>query len=302
MRGLAEILGKERLAGPGVEWTVEANPESFGAALAAEWRRAGVNRISLGIQSFQASVLDWMGRGHGPGLAGGSVELAKLAGYRNISVDLIFGLPPALNRDLEMDLRHLLALDVPHVSLYGLSVEPPTPLARAVSAGRESLPSEGEYGREYLRICSFLTGAGYRQYEVSSFALPGYESRHNRGYWRLHPYLGLGAGAHSYLHPRRSWNLRDWPAYQKAVRAGRLPRASEEVLTEEQSRLERVWLGLRAEEGIERRSLPSLAEERARAWIRRGWAQASEHALRLTPRGWLLLDRLAVELDDLLEE
>jgi oxygen-independent coproporphyrinogen-3 oxidase len=297
MRGVAEILAPASLTGVDMEWTAEANPETFTPVLASEWRKAGVNRISLGIQSFQSSVLTWMGRTHGPDLARECSDVARAAGYRNISVDLMFGLPVSLTRDLEAELDAILALEVPHLSLYGLSVEPGTPLGRAVEAGMEAGPSVEEYRREYLRICAVLSGAGYRQYEVSNFALPGYESRHNRAYWDLSPFLGLGNGAHSFLFPRRSWNLKDWHAYQGSVRRGEVPRASEELLTVEQARLERVWLGLRADEGLHRASLPEEGEMKVRDWIRRGWARDYEEAVRLTPEGWLQLDRLAVELD-----
>jgi oxygen-independent coproporphyrinogen-3 oxidase len=181
------------------------------------------------------------------------------------------------------------------VSLYGLTAEPATPLGRWVRAGRESLPAEDAYEHEYMLAARVLTDAGYAHYEVSNFARPGRESRHNAAYWNGVAYLGLGPGAHSYRPPERSWNVRDWAAYAERLRAGALPRESAEVVDAEASALERVGLGLRTTSGVPAASAAQgrLAEE----WRDRGWAELGGGRVRLTPSGWLLLDRLAVEFD-----
>ena len=181
--------------------------------MATGWRCAGVNRISLGIQSFHAPSLRWMGRLHGADGARSAVRIGRAVGFTNLSVDLIFGLPDHLERDWERDLDHTLSLDPDHVSLYGLSAEPATPLGRAVADRRETLPTEGRYEQEYLLAVDRLAEAGYEAYEVSNFARPGFASQHNSVYWSGEPYVGLGNGAHSYRHPVRRWNLRDWDAY-----------------------------------------------------------------------------------------
>lgn len=298
MAGLARVVGPHRLESPHLEWTAEANPESFTNEVAQGWRGAGVNRVSLGAQSFQESPLKWMGRLHGPEGPGEAVARARDAGITNLSLDLIFGLPESVLRDWNAELDQALALEVPHVSLYGLTAEDGTPLGRSVAAGKIRTVGEGRYRDEFLLASERLTEAGYNQYEVSNFALPGFESRHNRTYWELNPYLGLGNGAHSFLLPHRRWNLRDWGDYQTAVGEGGLPLEGDEVLTPPQARMETLWLGLRTAEGL---ALKDLSEEGKRlvgSWVRAGWARRKEDRVGLLPEGWLLLDHLTVELDD----
>ena len=195
---------------PGAELTSEANPESFTPEVARAWRRAGLNRLSFGAQTFHGPSLRWMGRLHGPEGPGRAVERARAAGFDNVGLDLIFALPPMLGRDLEADLDRVLALRPEHVSVYGLTVEKGTPLARWVAEGRVVMPDEDRYGDEYLLVAQRLRAAGYVHYEVSNFALPGRASRHNGAYWRGVPYLGLGNGAHSYVPPRRWWKLKSF--------------------------------------------------------------------------------------------
>ena len=280
------------------ELTAEANPESFTPELAADWVAAGVNRVSLGAQTFHEPALKWMGRLHGPEGPGRAVQVARAAGLENVGLDLIFGLPERLGRDLDADLDRMLALEPEHISVYGLSVEPDTPLGRWVAEGRETLPDEDRYGEEYLRVADRLRRAGYEHYEVSNFALPGREAVHNAAYWRGVAYLGLGNGAHSFVAPERWWNERDWPAYRRRVEAGELPRSDAERLTAEAAALERIWLGLRTADGLALSSLSERQKARAAEWARTGRAEVEGGRVRLTPEGWLLLDRLAVELDE----
>lgn len=301
MEGLAELLGRDRLQGAELEWTAEANPESFTSDVAAAWAGAGVNRLSLGAQSFHPPALKWMGRLHGPEGARRAVARARDVDLENVSVDLIFGLPAHLGRSWRADLDEVLRLDPPHVSLYGLTVEGRTPLGRAVAEGREPPVDEERYHQEFLEAAEVLTGAGYEHYEVSNFARPGYASRHNTVYWTGDPYLGLGNGAHSYLHPVRRWNLRDWEAYRERAEAGRLPLDEGETVTEGAGRLERLWLGLRTRRGVELEALGPPGARQVEAWQRRGLAAVEEGHVRLTPEGWLLLDRLTVELEGALD-
>ncbi|MBI4521807.1 MAG: coproporphyrinogen III oxidase family protein [Gemmatimonadetes bacterium] len=333
MPGLRGIVGDERLRDADLEWSAEANPESFTAAVAREWRQAGVTRLSLGIQSFHPPALRWMARLHGPSESEEAVRVARAAGLENINVDLIFGLPGHLGRSWSQDLDRVLSLEPTHISLYGLSVEPGTPLQRAIDAGRESPIDDVLYRDEYLLAAERLTGAGYRHYEVSNFARPGFESRHNRNYWSGSAYLGLGNGAHSYLPPLRRWNLRDWIAYRDLAVRGDLPLGGEERIEGGTLRLERIWLGLRTAEGLSATTLAALGgrlepfRDKAAEWIRAGWAlphaavpyvgtpgplphatircvrtpgavwEQEDDRLRLSAEGWLLLDQLAVELD-----
>ncbi len=301
MEGLLAVIGEERLRHSDLEWTAEANPESFTRDVAIGWRRAGVNRISLGIQSFHAPSLKWMGRLHRAEGARSAVRIGRAAGFTNLSVDLIFGLPDHLDRDWERDLDHTLSLDPDHVSLYGLSAEPATPLGRAVAERRETLPTEGRYEQEYLLAVDRLAEAGYEAYEVSNFARPGFASRHNSVYWSGEPYVELGNGAHSYRHPFRRWNLRDWDAYLAGTEGPGPPVDDEEELDVGKVRLERIWLGLRTRRGISLRDLPSSARDRAARWEENALAVAEGNVVRLTPRGWLVMDRLTVEMEADLE-
>lgn len=288
------------------EWTAEANPESFDGAVARGWVEAGVDRLSLGAQTFDDRVLRWMGRLHGPDGPRRAMAAAREAGLDNVSIDLIFGLPTGLGRDWSADLDAALSLEPEHLSLYGLTAEPATPLGRRVAEGKERMPDAEHYAAEYLAAAGRLRSAGWEHYEVSNFCLAGRASAHNEAYWDGSAYLGLGSGAHSYLAPRRWWNLRDWRAYRSAVEAGRSPVDAEEHLDPAARSLERTWLGLRTRSGV------GVSSETARAivssWVADGlaeWAGPPEEpagerrrpVARLTARGWLVLDRLALDLD-----
>jgi len=298
MEALGSLIGSERLRNPELEWTAEANPESFTDDVATAWQRAGVNRISLGVQTFSGAGLRWMGRLHGVDGPLRAIAAARRAGIENISVDLIFGLPETLERSWDDDPNRVLDLDVPHISLYGLTVEPETPLGRAVREGRESPVDEEQYREEFLRAAEVLTDAGYEHYEVSNFARSGAVARHNSVYWGGASYLGLGNGAHSYAHPVRRWNVRDWEDYRSRVVAGRSAEDERETIDAEAHLLERVWLGLRTRTGVPTPEAGSSAELVTRRWQSEELAIEHEGRIRLTAGGWLLLDRLAIELAD----
>jgi oxygen-independent coproporphyrinogen III oxidase len=279
-----------------VEFTCEANPESFTPELAADWRAAGVNRLSLGIQTFHGPALRWMGRLHGPDGPLRAMDDARGAGFGNVSVDLIFGFPERLGRDWTADLHGALTLEPEHVSLYGLTAEAGAPLGRWVQEGRETLADEDGYADEFLLAHRVLTAAGFRHYEVSNFGLPGRESRHNGTYWTGAPYAALGPGAHAFHPPLRRWNVRGWDDYRRALAAGRLPTEDEEVVDDEAAALEAIWLGLRTDGGWPLSGATDAQRELAGIWAQQGWGRVDGDRLRLTAEGWLLLDRLAMEM------
>lgn len=296
MSALRGVLTDERVSGPDLEWTVEANPESFTAAVARDWREAGVSRVSIGVQSFDDGVLRWMGRLHGADGAREAVARARAAGLGDVSLDLIFGLPGHLERDLAKDLDLALSLGPTHLSLYGLSAEPGTPLHRWIEGGREQPLDEERYADEYLAIADRLRREGFHHYEVSNFARPGFESVHNRAYWAGIPYLGIGNGSHSFIPPVRSWNLRGWDEYSTRVAAGGDPTDGGETVDGEAEELESVWLSLRTDRGL---AVPSGCERAgalAREWVERGLASLTDGQVVLSPAGWLILDELAVEM------
>lgn len=215
---LARVFDHFEVA-PDAEVTMEANPGNerlHDGAKPSEWRRfreMGVNRVSLGVQSFDPAVLAGLGRIHSPADAEAAVAAVKAGGFTNLSIDLMYGLPgqtPAVWRDT---LGRAVALDLPHLSAYSLIVEPHTPFEAAARQGKLALPSEDAEQEMAAVAEEVLTAAGYRQYEVSNWARPGAESRHNRIYWRNEPWLGLGSGAHSYLDRRRWANPTTIAAY-----------------------------------------------------------------------------------------
>ena len=270
------------------EVTLEANPEDVTPENARAWRAAGINRVSLGAQSFDDNVLKWMHRSHGAARIGAAVHALRGAGIDDISLDLIFGLPEELHRDWKRDLEIAHALRPTHLSLYGLTVEPRTPLDRWISRGATHPPDEDRYAEEYLFAHERLSVAGYQFYEVSNASLPGFRSRHNSAYWSGKPYIGLGPAAHSFDGKTRRWNLRAWEAYRRVVEEGRSAIESEETLTDEQRELEAMYLGLRTTEGVpalDRLRPPSTA-------LTAGWIYEDSGRLKCTPEGWLRLDSL----------
>jgi len=270
-----------------VEVTLEANPEDVTPDAARAWIAAGINRVSLGAQSFDDRVLGWMHRSHDAQRIGIAVDTLRRAGVDNISLDLIFALPAELGRDWSRDLDHAIALEPAHLSLYGLTVEPRTPLARWVSRGATTVTDDERYAEEYLLAHERLAGAGYSFYEVSNAARDGGRSRHNSAYWSGRSYLGLGPSAHSYDGRARRWNIPAWEAYRRALAEGRSPVESEEVLSDEQLELERRYLGLRTAEGLH---LPPSAP--LSAMVEKGWLVEQADRVRCTPEGWLRLDAL----------
>ncbi|HEX6559807.1 MAG TPA: radical SAM family heme chaperone HemW [Longimicrobiales bacterium] len=296
MRGLRERIENMFRRDDGAEWTAEANPETLTEDVASDWRQAGVNRISLGVQTFDEDVLRWMGRMHGAAGPARAVKAARSAGFDNLSLDLIFGLPARFDRDWKGDLERIIDLEPEHVSLYGLTAEKATPLGRWVAEAKETLAGEEQYVAEYLLAVEMLTAAGFEHYEVSNFGLPGRASRHNQAYWVGVPYLGLGPGAHSFLPPARHWNVRDWRDYAARLNAGQSAREGAEVVEADTAGLERAWLGLRTSMGLQVATLSEPQLARLGEWQQHGLAMVAEGTVRLTAHGWLLLDRLVVEL------
>ena len=278
-----------------VEVTLEANPENVTADAASAWRAAGVNRVSLGSQSFDDRVLRWMHRTHDAAQIGRAVAMLREAGIDNISLDLIFALPESLGRDWDRDLDRAIALEPSHLSLYGLTVEPRTPLDRWISRGAVQAPGDDRYADEYLRAHERLGAAGFEFYEVSNAARGERSSRHNSAYWLGRPYRGVGPAAHSFDTRSRSWNHSAWEAYRRAIAAGEPPVDSREELSDDQLELERIYLGLRTAAGIPASALTRPLSPSS-GFIAQGWLVEEGGRLRCTPAGWLRLDSLVPAL------
>ncbi|MGE0352281.1 MAG: radical SAM family heme chaperone HemW [Gemmatimonadales bacterium] len=284
-------FGRRREIAGDAELTLEANPDDVTTSRAADWHRLGINRISLGAQSFNPDVLRWMHRTHSAADVPRAVETLRRAGIANLSLDLIFGLDPALRRDWGHDLTLALSLEPSHLSLYGLTVEERTPLARWVVAGTVRPADEDRYAREFLEADARLTEAEFEHYEVSNYARAGFRSRHNSAYWERRPFLGLGPSAHSGSGTRRRWNIREWAAYQRAIAAGQDPVEGTEDLDPAAVSLEDRYLGLRTNRGI---PAATLGPAQVEAWTTAGWARASAGRVVLTPEGWLRMDAMTV--------
>jgi oxygen-independent coproporphyrinogen III oxidase len=278
----------------GGELTIEANPEDVSRANADRWVAAGVNRLSLGSQSFDDAALRWMHRTHDSAAIGDAVVTARAAGLENLSLDLIFALPSSIQRDFRADVERLLALRPDHVSLYGLTVEPGTPLGRWTTSGTTVERPEEGYEEEYLLADGLLTTDGLEHYEVSNYGRPGRRSRHNSAYWASVPYVGLGPAAHGFDGETRRWNTRAYAAWRDRALEGRDPLAGEERLGPENLIAEAVYLGLRSDAGLV--LLPGESDLVAPWEVARWVITSSDGRLRCTPLGWLRLDALAAAL------
>ena len=275
------------------EVTLEANPDDVTPSNAEAWARAGINRVSLGAQSFSESVLEWMHRTHDAAQIGVAVRTLRAAGIQNVSLDLIYGLPASLGRDWALDLDRAFGLDPWHLSLYALTIERGTPAARWTARGELVPLADDLAAEEFLVAHQRLEQAGFDHYEVSNAARPGQRARHNSGYWKRRPFIGLGPSAHSGFGVERRWNVREWEDYRRRSESGQSVVAESERLSEEQIVLEQLYLGLRTTEGVER---AHLNDKELQTWQREGWALADSDRVRLTPEGWLRLDALVASL------
>lgn len=296
--GIQELIAALGEAGvrpaDGAEVTIEANPEDVEPGVVDQWVRAGVGRLSVGIQSFDQDALSWMHRTHSSAQATNAVKSARMAGIGNVSIDLIYALPDSVRRSWRDDLSRALDLQPDHMSVYGLTVEPQTPLGRLTARGAVAPSPADRAADEFLEAHETLTAAGFEHYEVSNYAKPGFRSRHNAAYWRRTPYLGLGPSAHSFDGAVRRWNIAGYAAWAAAATAGADPIAGQETLGEAERMAEEAYLGLRTDAGFEVTSAADIA--RVGSWEREGWAVVSGRRVRLTPEGWLRLDALASSL------
>ena len=306
--GTPSYLGPRRLAAlleavfaacpisPGAEITFEANPDSAqNPADLAALRRAGSNRLSLGMQSAGDSELRAIGRVHTMAQVRSSVEAARKAGFDNLSLDLIYGLPGQALPRWRKNLAAAGSLCPEHLSCYGLKAEPGTPLY----ARRETLPGDEVQADMYLEAVNFLEARGWRQYEISNFAKPGRESRHNLKYWTLGEYAGFGPGAHSDLGDVRYSYCRDLAAYCRGVETGENIIDYSEHLTDRDRDIEYIMLGLRTVRGVARREfeyrcrLPfAPVEEVLARFAASGHARREGDRWRLTPEGFLLSNQI----------
>ncbi|WP_251318826.1 radical SAM family heme chaperone HemW [Flintibacter muris] len=303
LRGLLAAIKKYYQVSKDGEITLEANPDSVDFKSLKLLRRAGFNRISIGLQSARQRELDAVHRPHTVEQGDEAVAAARKAGFANLSLDLIYGLPGQTISSWQDTVEHALALEPDHLSCYGLKVEEGTPLAARVAQG-ERLLNDDAQATLYLWTVSRLAKAGYGQYEISNFAKPGFASRHNLRYWLTQPYIGFGPGAHSDFGGRRySW-LRDLDGYIKGVLEGGKLLDTEDLIPQEERGSEYLMLRLRTAKGIEEWEYRGTyfmdfgpIEERLRLFEGQGWAEkTAEGRWHFTPKGFLVSNQLIADL------
>jgi putative oxygen-independent coproporphyrinogen III oxidase len=290
---LLRVLRERFRVEDAAEITIEANPDTVDERALAGLLGAGYARLSMGAQSFDRSVLAALERVHDPDSVRRAMCVARAAGYLNVNLDLIYGADGETLASWERTVEQTIELAPEHVSAYALTIEPSTALGRKVQAGIVPGPDPDIQADMFELACHWLGDAGYRHYEVSNWAKPGFECAHNLGYWQRRPYLGLGAGAHSYSDDRRWWNVRPPQEYLANVEAGRLPIGGDELLEPAEAHLEEVFLRLRILEGVPTSSVdPSVSTP----FIESGLLRYDDGALVPTERGMLVLNELVLAL------
>lgn len=305
-RQLTDVLHRIRVSftiDPNSEITVEVNPGDVDTSWLTEIRNAGINRVSIGAQSFDDGILKCLGRRHSGSDGRIAIEAAKRAGFDNIGIDLIYGVPGQSYKLWRETMETALLFDPEHLSCYELTIEGGTAFHRRVEAGEIVPVGEEDAYRFFSTTSDFLEGRGYTHYEVSNFARDrSVVSRHNHKYWDHTPYLGLGPASHSFIGTRRWWNHRSLNRYERDVENGRPPLAGEEVLSPEQLRLEALYFGFRTKRGIhvhefkERYGFDLFREKSPilNAMQDRGLVTLKGDFLAPTRRGLALADRLCL--------
>lgn len=291
-------------AGGAAEWTCEANPGTLTRGKAELLRRAGVGRVSLGVQSFDPQNLAFLGRIHSAQDAVDSFRLLRDCGFRNVSLDLMYAIPGSSREQLERDLARIVNLEPEHVACYCLIFEEGTPLTRLRDAGEVAEVEDDEQIEQYRLIRRTLSEAGYRHYEISNFAKPGFECRHNLLYWGSGEYIGCGPAAHSHWGGVRYANVRSVDDYCSALLAGRSARATEERLEPEAKAREALVMGLRRLDGVSREEFKARTgfdyrDLRGREidWlVELGMLEETGGRLRLTEKGLFVSDSVFAEL------
>lgn len=274
------------------EITLEVNPGDVTEEKAAAWRKMGINRLSMGIQTFDDTLLQLIGRRHTAQEARNAVAIAQAAGFDNISIDLMYALPSQTMVQWQNDVEEALQLGVQHISSYGLIYEEGTALTTLLEHGVIEAVDEDTEMQMYDYLVERLTANGYVHYEVSNFSLPGRQSQHNSSYWNNTPYLGLGAGAHSYDGNTRTWNVSDLDEYIQQAINHRLQPEKEE-LTDEDKHTERVMLGLRTNKGV---AIEDIDMSKAEVYLQQGWLRQEGERVIATTQGFHVLNRIIEDL------
>lgn len=287
-----------------IEITLEANPDDLDKNFLKQLAGTPVNRLSIGTQSFFEEDLKLMNRAHTASEAEGSIKRAQDFGFENLSIDLIYGSPTSNLEIWKENLNKTIALEVPHISSYALTVEPKTALENWISKGKVKSPKEEEQNREFYYLSDFLKDNGFEHYEVSNFAKPGFYSRHNSAYWKYQEYLGIGPSAHSYNgFDVRSWNIANNQQYIKKLN-DKLLAKEEEILSQEDQFNEMIMIGLRTIWGVDLTSLKNKFNDRfllhfqseIKPKIEEGILIIENEHLKIPEKHWFMADGIASDL------
>ena len=251
---------------PHFEFTIEANPDDINPVIAADWLALGVNRLSIGIQSFQAASLAWMNRAHSVEQSHAAIKIVQAAGFKDISADLIYGTPYLSDEDLMADIVTLIQYKVNHISCYALTVEEKTALHSMITKKQIEDIDTTKQARQFEIMVEALTAAGFEHYEISNFAMPGARSKHNSNYWNQVPYLGLGPAAHSFNGDQRQWNIANNSLYFQSIKNKLVPFELENLsLTQKFN--EYMMISLRKSEGFSTHYIKDVFGEKYEAYV-----------------------------------
>jgi len=297
LRWLLWIIKENFMIEKNIEWSIEANPEGIDKAKLSVLKSGGVNRVSLGVQTFNDNYLKVLGRNHDARKAENTYYLIREAGFSNVSVDLMFGFPQQTSEELIEDLHTLIELKCEHVSLYSLTLEQNS----RFYAQHLRLPPDGYVGELYTLIKDTLEASGFHQYEVSNFAKKDRACAHNINYWQGGNYIGLGIGAHSHLNGRRWWNISNLTDYIDKMSQGLPVEEGYEQLTDKERQLEKFLFGLRMNEGIDLSSLSDEIlegprSEKFQTFVREGFLLREGSRVKASDKGRLVLDELSSQL------
>jgi len=280
------------------EITLEANPDDINEEKLAGWKEIGINRLSIGVQSFFEEDLLWMNRAHNAEQAIDNLQLA-IKQFDNITIDLIYGHPLLTNEKWKQNVEKVIALNIPHISCYALTVEPKTPLSKMIKEKKKEDIQQQKQAEQFLLLMQWLEDAGYEHYEISNFAKPGFRSRHNSSYWQGKKYLGLGPSAHSFDSESRQWNISNNNTYIESLEKNEIP-FEKEILTLSQKTNEYIMTSLRTLEGLDLGKLPGSVNHELQAaskkFIESGKLILRENKLLLTKEGKLFADGITAEL------
>jgi len=285
------------------EITLEANPDDITTEKAMAWKQMGINRFSIGVQSFADENLQWMNRAHDASQSIQCIQTIREVGFENFSIDLIYGTPGQTQEGWIKDLEKAIDLKIPHLSCYALTVEEGTALHHMIGSGKKEKISADEQAERFDALVQLSSLAGYSHYEISNLALPGKESKHNSAYWEGKPYLGFGPSAHSFSGTKRSWNIADNLQYIQSIETGVLP-SEEEILRETDQLNEYIMTSLRSIKGMQKATIKTrwgmdklqIISTEIEQFIQSGKIIATEKAWVLSGEGRFFADGIASSL------